>query len=118
MGVTSKVKGMRSMVERPPIFTLVSRFRRVRNLSALGSAAAFFPRRTAGSWWQSGAGSCEDSFPYSSAKGGPLLGFLRPREKAQKALETVYAERKTLTRDVGGTAGTSQFTDAVLAAMS
>jgi isocitrate dehydrogenase (NAD+) len=37
--------------------------------------------------------------------------------KAQKALETVYAERKTLTRDVGGTAGTTQFTDAVLAAM-
>ena len=34
-----------------------------------------------------------------------------------KALETVYAERKTLTRDVGGTAGTSQFADAVLAAM-
>ncbi|MGA9060066.1 MAG: hypothetical protein WB341_00230 [Terracidiphilus sp.] len=43
---------------------------------------------------------------------------MRPREKAQKALETVYAERKTLTRDLGGTAGTSQFTDAVLAAMS
>jgi isocitrate dehydrogenase (NAD+) len=38
-------------------------------------------------------------------------------DKVQKALETVYAERKTLTRDVGGTAGTSQFADAVLAAM-
>ena len=37
--------------------------------------------------------------------------------KVQKALETVYAERKTLTRDVGGTAGTTQFADAVLAAM-
>jgi isocitrate dehydrogenase (NAD+) len=36
---------------------------------------------------------------------------------AQKALETVYAERKTLTRDVGGTAGTSQFADAVIAAL-
>jgi isocitrate dehydrogenase (NAD+) len=35
----------------------------------------------------------------------------------QKALETVYAEGKTLTRDVGGTAGTTQFADAVLAAM-
>jgi isocitrate dehydrogenase (NAD+) len=35
----------------------------------------------------------------------------------QKALEKVYAERKTLTRDVGGTAGTSQFADAILAAM-
>ncbi len=38
-------------------------------------------------------------------------------DKAQKALETVYGERKTLTRDVGGTAGTTQFTDAILAAM-
>ncbi len=39
-------------------------------------------------------------------------------DKAQKALETVYGERKTLTRDVGGTAGTTQFTEAVLAAMA
>jgi isocitrate dehydrogenase (NAD+) len=39
-------------------------------------------------------------------------------DKVQKAIETVYAERKTLTRDVGGTAGTTQFADAVLAAMS
>jgi isocitrate dehydrogenase (NAD+) len=39
-------------------------------------------------------------------------------DKAQKALETVYAERRTLTRDVGGTAGTTQFTEAVLAAMA
>ena len=38
-------------------------------------------------------------------------------DRVHKALETVYAERKTLTRDVGGTAGTSQFADAVLAAM-
>jgi isocitrate dehydrogenase (NAD+) len=38
-------------------------------------------------------------------------------EKAQHALETVYGEGKTLTRDVGGTAGTTQFTDAVLKAM-
>ena len=38
-------------------------------------------------------------------------------DRVQRALETVYAERKTLTRDVGGTAGTSQFADAVLAAM-
>jgi isocitrate dehydrogenase (NAD+) len=38
-------------------------------------------------------------------------------DKVQNALETVYAEHKTLTRDVGGTAGTSQFADAVLAAM-
>jgi isocitrate dehydrogenase (NAD+) len=39
-------------------------------------------------------------------------------DKAQESLETVYAERKTLTRDVGGTASTTRFTDAVLAAMS
>src|SRR5579871_5803766 len=38
-------------------------------------------------------------------------------DKVHKALETVYAERKTLTRDVGGTAGTMQFAEAVLAAM-
>jgi isocitrate dehydrogenase (NAD+) len=38
-------------------------------------------------------------------------------DRVHKALETVYAERMTLTRDVGGTAGTSQFADAVLKAM-
>jgi isocitrate dehydrogenase (NAD+) len=38
-------------------------------------------------------------------------------DKVQKALETVYTERKTLTRDVGGAAGTTQFADAILAAM-
>ncbi len=38
-------------------------------------------------------------------------------DKVQQAIEKVYAERKVLTRDVGGTAGTSQFGDAVLAAM-
>src|SRR5579863_10172752 len=39
-------------------------------------------------------------------------------DRVHKALETVYSERKTLTRDVGGTAGTTQFADAVLAAMA
>ena len=39
-------------------------------------------------------------------------------DKVQRALETVYGERKTLTRDVGGTAGTTQFTDAILAALA
>jgi isocitrate dehydrogenase (NAD+) len=38
-------------------------------------------------------------------------------DKVQKALETVYGERRSLTRDVGGPAGTTQFTEAVLAAM-
>jgi isocitrate dehydrogenase (NAD+) len=37
--------------------------------------------------------------------------------KVQRAMEAVYTERKALTRDVGGTAGTSQFADAVLEAM-
>ena len=39
--------------------------------------------------------------------------------KIQVALETPVApDGQTLTRDVGGTAGTTQFADAVLAAMS
>ncbi len=37
--------------------------------------------------------------------------------RVQKGIEAVYAEGKTLTRDVGGTAGTTAFADAVLAAM-
>ena len=37
--------------------------------------------------------------------------------KVQTALETVYAEGKTLTRDVGGTAGTKAFGQAVIAAL-
>ena len=46
------------------------------------------------------------------------LDEMAAAEKVQSALESVYAERKTLTRDVGGVAGTTQFTDAVLAAMA
>jgi isocitrate dehydrogenase (NAD+) len=38
-------------------------------------------------------------------------------EKIQAALEKVYAEGKTLTRDVGGTSGTRAFTEAILAAL-
>ncbi len=38
-------------------------------------------------------------------------------DRIQQALETVYAESKTLTRDVGGSAGTRAFTDAVIAAL-
>jgi isocitrate dehydrogenase (NAD+) len=38
-------------------------------------------------------------------------------DRVQRALEAVYSARKTLTRDVGGTAGTMQFADAVLAEM-
>ena len=49
-----------------------------------------------------------------------MLDHLDARETSalvQKALETVYAEGKTLTQDVGGSSGTSAFKDAVLAAM-
>jgi isocitrate dehydrogenase (NAD+) len=38
-------------------------------------------------------------------------------DRIQKALESVYSERKFLTRDVGGTSGTTQFADAILTAM-
>jgi isocitrate dehydrogenase (NAD+) len=39
-------------------------------------------------------------------------------DKVQAAIEAVYAEGKTLTRDVGGHAGTTQFANAILAAMA
>ena len=45
------------------------------------------------------------------------LGETKAAARVQAALEKVYGEKKTLTRDVGGTAGTSEFTDAVIAAM-
>jgi isocitrate dehydrogenase (NAD+) len=38
-------------------------------------------------------------------------------DKVQAAIERVYAEGKTLTRDVGGSAGTKAFTDAVISAL-
>jgi isocitrate dehydrogenase (NAD+) len=46
------------------------------------------------------------------------LDEMAAADRVHAALESVYAERKTLTRDVGGTAGTTQFADAVLAAMA
>jgi isocitrate dehydrogenase (NAD+) len=39
-------------------------------------------------------------------------------DRLQTALEHVYMEKKTLTRDVHGTAGTSAFADAVIAALA
>jgi isocitrate dehydrogenase (NAD+) len=39
-------------------------------------------------------------------------------DRVQTALESVYTVGKSFTRDVGGSAGTSEFADAVLAAMS
>jgi isocitrate dehydrogenase (NAD+) len=38
-------------------------------------------------------------------------------DRVQRALESVYTARQSLTRDVGGSAGTSEFTDALLAAI-
>ncbi len=45
------------------------------------------------------------------------LGETSAADRVQTALEIVYTEKKTLTRDVGGSAGTSAFADAVLAAL-
>jgi isocitrate dehydrogenase (NAD+) len=39
-------------------------------------------------------------------------------DKLQTALEAVYIEKKTLTRDVGGTSGTKAFADAVIQALA
>jgi isocitrate dehydrogenase (NAD+) len=50
-----------------------------------------------------------------------MLAHIREREAAEKlqgAVERVYAEGRHLTRDVGGAAGTREFTEAVIAAMS
>jgi isocitrate dehydrogenase (NAD+) len=47
-----------------------------------------------------------------------MLAHIGERDAAvrmQKAIEAVYAEGKHLTRDVGGSAGTAEFTDAVVA---
>jgi isocitrate dehydrogenase (NAD+) len=38
-------------------------------------------------------------------------------DRVQAALENVYKEKKSLTRDVGGTAGTKAFADAMIAAL-
>jgi isocitrate dehydrogenase (NAD+) len=45
------------------------------------------------------------------------LNEVEAANKIQRALETVYEEKKTLTRDVGGTSGTHAFADAVVAAL-
>ena len=45
------------------------------------------------------------------------IGESEAANKIQAALEKVYAEGKILTRDVGGTAGTRAFSDAVIAAL-
>ena len=45
------------------------------------------------------------------------LGEAESSAKIQTALRKVYAEGKSLTRDVGGSAGTRAFSDAVIAAL-
>jgi len=45
------------------------------------------------------------------------IGEREAAEKLQHAIERVYAEGRHLTRDVGGTAGTAEFTDAIMAAV-
>ena len=45
------------------------------------------------------------------------VGETSTADRVQSALEKVYIEKKTLTRDVGGTSGTKAFTAAVLAAL-
>lgn len=45
------------------------------------------------------------------------LGEDQAAAKIQTALENVYRDRTKLTRDVGGSAGTSEFADSVIAAM-
>ncbi len=45
------------------------------------------------------------------------IGERRTAELVQRGIEQVYREGKTLTRDVGGKAGTAEFRDAVLEAM-
>jgi isocitrate dehydrogenase (NAD+) len=50
-----------------------------------------------------------------------MLDYLKEPVLAQRvdtALRKVYHERKTLTRDLGGTASTEQFTQAVIQALS
>src|ERR1700755_107985 len=45
------------------------------------------------------------------------LGEPEAAQKVRNAIEFVYRDKKNLTRDVGGTASTSQFTDAIIEAI-
>lgn len=45
------------------------------------------------------------------------LGEEEAANKIRRAIEVVYTEKKHLTRDIGGTAGTSEFADAIIEAM-
>jgi isocitrate dehydrogenase (NAD+) len=45
------------------------------------------------------------------------LGEIQTADRVQSAMEAVYSERKHVTKDVGGSAGTNEFADAVIAAL-
>ena len=45
------------------------------------------------------------------------LGENEAAQRLQKAVESIYAEGKHVTRDIGGNATTREFTDAVIAAL-
>jgi len=45
------------------------------------------------------------------------LGEIQAADRVQSAMEAVYSERKHVTKDVGGSAGTNEFADAVIAAL-
>jgi isocitrate dehydrogenase (NAD+) len=46
------------------------------------------------------------------------LGEADAAWKIRNAIDQVYRDRSKLTRDVGGTAGTSEFADAIIEAMA
>ena len=46
------------------------------------------------------------------------IGERAAAKKLQAAVEQVYADGRSLTRDVGGASGTAEFTGAVIHAMS
>lgn len=46
------------------------------------------------------------------------LGEKDAADRVQRAIKRVYEDKKTLTRDVGGAAGTNEFGDAVIAALA
>ena len=46
------------------------------------------------------------------------LGEREAADRVHEALENVYRKKENLTRDVGGTASTTEFAEAVIAAMS
>jgi isocitrate dehydrogenase (NAD+) len=45
------------------------------------------------------------------------LGEIQAADRVQSAMQAVYSERKHVTKDVGGSAGTNEFAEAVIAAL-